>query len=187
MEMHILSQGRVTSPRLCRHFQFWREKIANETCIEWNTFFTWWTFPSKFPKILDKCKAPWSQNLTKKWLLCDLFRNMTHVAVNFTVRFVGVGYQAIEPLERTLVTEGMLGNRPIKFVAIEANDGQWYFFYGQHCCFNTTAACRWIYLVSNILWPPTELTAAGIAQRDKRRSVKFKFRRDQHLEPKHCS
>ena len=49
---------------------------------------------------------------------------MTHVAVNFTVRFVGIGYQAIEPLERTLATEGMLGNRPIKFVAIEGNDGQ---------------------------------------------------------------
>ena len=49
---------------------------------------------------------------------------MTHVAVNFTVRFVGVGYQEIEPLERTLATEGMLGNRPIKFVAIEGNDGQ---------------------------------------------------------------
>lgn len=49
---------------------------------------------------------------------------MTHVAVNFTVRLFGVGYQAIELLERTLMTEGMLGNRPIKFVAIEANDGQ---------------------------------------------------------------
>ena len=68
--------------------------------------------------------SPCSQNQTKKCILCDLFRNMTHVAVNFTVRFFGVGYQAIEPLERNLVTEGMLGNRPIKFVAIEANDGQ---------------------------------------------------------------
>ena len=60
----------------------------------------------------------------KKSMLLRSFRNMTHVAVNFTVRFFGVGYQAIEPLERTLVTKGMLGNRPIKFVAIEANDGQ---------------------------------------------------------------
>lgn len=68
--------------------------------------------------------SPCSQNQTEKCILCDLFRNMTRVAVNFTVRFFGVGYQAIEPLERNLVTEGMLGNRPIKFVVIEANDGQ---------------------------------------------------------------
>ena len=77
-----------------------------------------------FPKILGKWKAASRQNQTEKCILYDLFRNMTHVAVNFTVRFVGVGYQAIEPLERTLATEGMLGNRPIKFVAIEGNDGQ---------------------------------------------------------------
>ena len=77
-----------------------------------------------FRKFWVNGKMPHVKIRLKKCILYDLFRNMTHVAVNFTVRFVGVGYQAIEPLERTLATEGMLGNRPIKFVAIEGNDGQ---------------------------------------------------------------
>ena len=43
---------------------------------------------------------------------------------------------------------------------------------GETDVFAGLAACRWIYLIGNILWPPEELTAARIAQRDKRRSVK---------------
>ena len=50
---------------------------------------------------------------------------MTHVAVNFTVRFNGTGYKDVEPLETSLLSRNMLGSTPIKFVSMEANDGKY--------------------------------------------------------------
>lgn len=55
----------------------------------------------------------------------DPFRNMTHVAVNFTVQFRGIGYKIIEPLETSLASRGMLGNTPIRFVEMDSIDGNY--------------------------------------------------------------
>ena len=50
---------------------------------------------------------------------------MSHVAVNFTVRFRGTGYKEIVPLETSLLSKRRLGSTPIKLIAMEANDGQY--------------------------------------------------------------
>ena len=55
----------------------------------------------------------------------DSFRNMTHVAVNFTVQFHGIGYKIIESLETSLASRGMLGNMPIRFVEMDSIDGNY--------------------------------------------------------------
>lgn len=58
-------------------------------------------------------------------LLSYPFRvNLTQLAVNFTVRFKRTGYKEIEPLETSIASRGMLGSTPVKFVAMEANDGK---------------------------------------------------------------
>ena len=46
------------------------------------------------------------------------------MAVNFTVRFKGTGYKEIEPLETSIVSTSMLGSAHVRFVAMEANDGE---------------------------------------------------------------
>ena len=53
----------------------------------------------------------------------NCFRNLTNVAVNFTVRFRETGYKQIEPLEKSIVSTSMLGTTPIRLVSMEANDG----------------------------------------------------------------
>ena len=59
-------------------------------------------------------------------VLCyDFFRSLSDLAVNFTVRFKGTGYKEIEPLETSLLSRRMLGSSPVRFVAMEANDGQY--------------------------------------------------------------
>lgn len=50
---------------------------------------------------------------------------MTHVAVNFTVQFHGIGYKIIEPLETSLASRRMLGNMPIRFVEMDSIDGNY--------------------------------------------------------------
>ena len=44
-------------------------------------------------------------------------------AVTFTVRFKGTGYKQIQPLETSIVSTSMLGSIPVKYIAMEANDG----------------------------------------------------------------
>lgn len=44
--------------------------------------------------------------------------------MNFTVRFKRTGCKEIEPLEASIVSRGILGSIPVKFVAMEANDGK---------------------------------------------------------------
>ena len=55
----------------------------------------------------------------------DPYSNMTHVAVNFTVQFHGIGYKMIEPLETSLASRGMLGSMPVTFVDMVSIDGNY--------------------------------------------------------------
>ncbi|XP_027060265.1 protein sidekick-2-like, partial [Pocillopora damicornis] len=52
-----------------------------------------------------------------------VFWNVTNVAANFTIRFKGTEYREIEPLQTSLVSQSMLGNRPIRLLSkLTAND-----------------------------------------------------------------
>lgn len=71
----------------------------------------------------NRAPYPLALNVIPFWKYI-IFRRVTDLAANFTVRFTGTGYKVIEPLDTSIQLMGMLSSSPVKLIGMEANDGK---------------------------------------------------------------